>query len=122
MLLSAEHISIHYGVKELVRDACVYLEPGDKIGVIGVNGTGKSTLLRCLAGQEVPDSGTVTRFPNVQVVFLPQNPPMDDDRTVLEQVFASQDAAYREIHQYEAISMLNKLGIDDPQALSLIHI
>ena len=116
MLLSAEHISIHYGVKELVRDACVYLEPGDKIGVIGVNGTGKSTLLRCLAGQEIPDSGTVTRFPNVQGVFLPQNPPMDDTCTVLEQVFASQDAAYREIHQYEAVSMLNKLGIDDPQA------
>lgn len=116
MYLSAEHLSINYGVKELVRDADVYLEPGDKIGVIGVNGTGKSTLLRCLAGQETPDSGTVTRFPNVQVVFLPQNPPMDEDRTVLEQVFASQDAAYREIHRYEAAAMLNKLGISDLQA------
>ena len=116
MLLSAEHLSIHYGVKELVKDASVYLEPGDKIGVIGINGTGKSTLLRCLAGQETPDSGTVTRFPNVQVVFLAQNPPMDPSNTVLEQVFASQDASYREIHQYEAVSMLNKLGIDDPES------
>ena len=116
MLLSAEHLSINYGVKELVRDASVYLEPGDKIGVIGINGTGKSTLLRCLAGKEQPDSGVVTRFPNVQVVFLPQNPPMEEDRTVLEQVFASQDAAYREIHRYEAVSMLSRLGIHDPSA------
>ena len=116
MLLSAEHLSINYGVKELVKDASLYLEPGDKIGVIGINGTGKSTFLRCLAGQELPDSGTVTRFPNVQVVFLAQNPPMEDSNTVLEQVFASQDAAYREIHQYEAVSMLRKLGIEDPEA------
>ena len=116
MLLSAEHLSINYGIKELVKDASLFLESGDKIGIIGINGTGKSTFLRCLAGQAVPDSGAVTRFPNVQVVFLPQNPPMDGDSTVLEQVFASQDAAYREIHTYEAISMLTRLGIDDPEA------
>ena len=116
MLLSAEKISINYGIKELVRDADVYLEPGDKIGVIGINGTGKSTFLRCLAGQEEPDRGTVTRYPNVQVVYLAQNPPMDDDSTVLEQVFAAQDEQYRQIHTYEAISMLSKLGIHDPEA------
>ncbi len=116
MLLSAEKLSINYGIKELVKDADLYLEPGDKIGVIGINGTGKSTLLRCLAGMEQPDRGTVTRYPNVQVVFLEQNPPMDGANTVLEQVFASQDAAYREIHAYEAVSMLNKLGIPDPEA------
>ena len=113
MLLSCENLSINYGIKELLKDACLYLEPGDKIGVIGINGTGKSTFLRCLAGQEEPDQGTVTRFPNVQVVFLPQNPPIDESLTVLEQVFASQSDAYREIHEYEAISMLNKLGIDN---------
>ena len=115
MLLSAEKLSIHYGIKELVKDADLYLEPGDKIGIIGINGTGKSTLLRCLAGQEQPDKGTVTRFPNVQVVFLEQNPPMDGENTVLQQVFASQNEAYREIHQYEAVSMLSKLGIHDPE-------
>ena len=116
MLLSAENISINYGVKELLKDASLYLEPGDKIGVIGINGTGKSTFLRCLASQEEPDKGTVTRYPNVQVVYLAQNPPMDDSNTVLEQVFASQDESYREIHSYEARSMLSKLGIDDPDA------
>ena len=116
MLLSAEKLSINYGIKELVKDADLYLEPGDKIGVIGINGTGKSTFLRCLAGAEQPDSGVVTRYPNVQVVFLAQNPPMDGGRTVLEQVFASHDAAYREFHAYEAVSMLNRLGISDPDA------
>ena len=113
MLLSCENVSINYGIKELLKDANLYLEPGDKIGVIGINGTGKSTFLRCLAGVEEPDKGTVTRFPNVQVVFLPQNPPVDERLTVLEQVFASQDAAYRDIYEYEAISMLNKLGIEN---------
>ena len=116
MLLSAEKLSINYGIKELLKDADLYLEPGDKIGVIGINGTGKSTFLRCLAGLEQPDRGTVTRYPNVQVVFLAQNPPMDEQNTVLEQVFASQDAAYREIHTYEAVSMLSRLGIPDPEA------
>lgn len=116
MLLSAENISINYGVKELLKDASLYLEPGDKIGVIGINGTGKSTFLRCLASQEEPDKGTVTRYPNVQVVYLAQNPPMDDENTVLEQVFASQDENYRAIHAYEARSMLSKLGVPDPDA------
>jgi len=116
MLLSAEKLSINYGIKELLKNADLYLEPGDKIGVIGINGTGKPTFLRCLAGLEQPDRGTVTRYPNVQVVFLAQNPPMDEQNTVLEQVFASQDAAYREIHAYEAVSMLSKLGIPDPEA------
>ena len=116
MLLSAEQLSINYGVKELLKDASLYLEPGDKIGVIGINGTGKSTFLRCLAGQEEPDKGAVTRYPNVQVVYLAQNPPMDDSNTVLEQVFASQDESYRAIHAYEAVSMLSKLGIPDPDA------
>ena len=114
MLLSAENISINYGIKELLKDASLYLEPGDKIGIIGINGTGKSTFLRCLAGVEEPDRGAVTHFPNVQVVFLPQDPPMDPKNTVLEQVFAAQSDLFREVHEYEAISMLGKLGIHDP--------
>ena len=116
MLLSAEQISINYGIKELLKDASLYLERGDKIGVIGINGTGKSTFLRCLAQAEEPDKGVVTRFPNVQVVFLPQNPVMDENMTVLQQVLAGQDAAYREVYEYEAITMLSKLGIEDVQA------
>ena len=87
MLLSAEHISLNFGLKQLLEDVTLYLNEGDKIGIIGINGTGKSSLLRVLAGQQVPDQGTVTLDPNVQVCFLPQNPAMVEGATVLEQVF-----------------------------------
>ena len=76
MLLSAEHISLNFGLKQLLEDVTLYLNEGDKIGIIGINGTGKSSLLRVLAGQQVPDQGTVSLDPNVQVCFLPQNPAM----------------------------------------------
>lgn len=88
MLLSAEHISLNFGLKQLLDDVTLYLNEGDKIGIIGINGTGKSSFLRVLAGQQVPDSGTVSRDPNVQVCFLSQNPKMDPEATVLEQVFS----------------------------------
>ena len=70
MLLSAEHVSINFGARSLLTDVNFYLEPGDRVGVIGINGTGKSTFLRVLAGQIEPDEGSVTRDPNVQVSFL----------------------------------------------------
>ncbi|MFQ9412452.1 MAG: ATP-binding cassette domain-containing protein [Evtepia gabavorous] len=75
MLLSAEHISLNFGLKPLLDDVTLYLSQGDKVGLIGINGTGKSSFLRVLAGQQPPDQGSVTRDPNVQVCFLPQNPP-----------------------------------------------
>ena len=63
MLLSAEHLSINFGSRQLLEDVNFYLNEGDKVGVIGINGTGKSSFLRVLAGQQVPDSGTVTGVP-----------------------------------------------------------
>ena len=87
MLLSAEHLSINFGSRQLLEDVNFYLNEGDKIGVIGINGTGKSTFLKVLAGRLGADAGTISRNPNVQVSLLEQNPPMEDDATVLEQVF-----------------------------------
>ena len=113
MLLSAEHLSVNFGMKQLLRDVSVYLNPGDKIGIIGINGTGKSTLLRILAGVLPPDEGTLTRDPNVQVSFLPQNPVMDDDNTVLEQVFADFPPEFRALNEYEAKAMLSRLGMTE---------
>ena len=86
MLLSAEHISKNYGTKQLLHDVTLYLEEGQKIGIIGVNGTGKSTLLKILAGVEEPDEGTPARDPMCRS-YLSQNPEMEDEATVLEQVF-----------------------------------
>ncbi len=113
MLLSAEHISKNYGMKQLISDCSIYIEPGRKLGVIGLNGTGKSTLLRILAGRELPDQGTVTRESNVQLSYLPQNPDMDEGLTVLEQVFASYPPEFCELSEYEAKAILTKLGITD---------
>ena len=113
MLLSAEHLSIDFGDRRLLDDVSFYLEEGDKTGIIGINGTGKSTFLKVLVGQLPPDRGTVTRNPNVQISYLSQNPPMEDDATVLEQVFLHFPAEFRALNEYEAKTMLNKLGITD---------
>ena len=113
MLLSAEHISLNFGLKQLLDDVTLYLNEGDKIGIIGINGTGKSSFLRVLAGQQVPDSGTVSRDPNVQVCFLSQNPKMDPEATVLEQVFSDFSPDTRALMEYEAKTMLTRLGITD---------
>ncbi len=113
MLLSAEHISINFGSRQLLDDVNFYLNEGDKTGIIGINGTGKSTFLKVLAGVTQPDAGLISRNPNVQVSFLSQNPVMDDDATILEQVFLHFPAEFRELNEYEAKSMLNKLGLED---------
>ncbi len=113
MLLSAEHLSINFGSRQLLDDVNFYLNEGDKTGVIGINGTGKSTFLKVLAGLAEPDGGSVTKNPNVQVSFLAQNPAMEDEATVLEQVFLHHGAQFRELNEYEAKRMLNLLGIPD---------
>ncbi len=113
MLLTAENIYKNYGMKQLIDDVTLYLNEGERIGLIGVNGTGKSTFLKVLAGVEDPDSGRVTRDPNVQVAYLPQVPVIDDELSVLEQVFKGHPAEFREINEYEAKMMLTKLGITD---------
>ncbi len=113
MLLSAEHISINFGMKQLLKDVNFYLNEGDKVGLIGINGTGKSTFLKVLAGVLEPDGGRITRNPNVQISYLPQNPVMEESATVLEQVFLHFPSQFRELNTFEAKSMLTKLGFTD---------
>ena len=113
MLLSAEHLSINFGSRQLLDDVNLYLNEGDKIGVIGINGTGKSTFLKVLSGVIEPDSGTLSRNPNVQISFLSQNPVMEPTATALEQVFLHYPAEFRQLNEYEAKAMLDRLGIPD---------
>lgn len=113
MLLSAEHLSINFGSRQLLDDVNFYLNEGDKTGVIGINGAGKSTLLKVLAGTLEPDGGVIARNPNVQVSVLSQNPVMEDGATVLEQVFLHFPPEFRALNEYEAKSMLNRLGLPD---------
>lgn len=114
-LLVAENISKAYGADTLFESVSFGINEGDKCGLIGVNGTGKSTLLRILAGEEKPDSGTVTTKRGLRIAYLPQTPIFDDSLSLTDNVIMGKTAteAYRNLRG-EAASMLEKLGISDP--------
>ncbi|MEG0754789.1 MAG: ABC-F family ATP-binding cassette domain-containing protein [Oscillospiraceae bacterium] len=117
MLLSAETITKSYGARTLLDGVSLYLDRGQRVGVVGVNGTGKSTLLRILAGADEPDGGKVSRDPNVRLEYLPQIPEFDGDNTVLEQVFAGLSPEARLLAEYEAKTMLTRLNLTKFDAL-----
>ncbi len=113
MLLQAEHLSINFGSRQLLSDVNFYLNEGDKVGIIGINGTGKSTFLKVLAGSLEADEGRIVRSPNSQISYLSQNPVMEESATILEQIFLHFPKEFRELNEYEAKSMLTKLGFTD---------
>ena len=113
MLLSAEQLHKSYGTRVLLDEASLYLERGDRVGVVGLNGAGKSTLLRLLSGAEEPDGGTVRLDPNVRLEYLPQNPVFPGEHTVLEQVVAGLSGDDRALAEYEGKMILNRLGVRD---------
>jgi len=112
-ILSAEHIAKSYTLKKLITDATLYIGEHDRIGVVGVNGTGKSTLLKILCGMEEPDSGTVMRRNGLRVSFLPQMPVYEEKRTSVEQVLHDAPKDVGEPDAYEAKALLTQLGITD---------
>ena len=103
-----------YVDKVLFNNVTFGINERDKIGVIGINGTGKSTLLQIISGITEEDTGTVTRGTNIKITYLPQNPVFDEKRTILENVLECVGFAeeYWKL-EGEAKSMLNKLGIPD---------
>ena len=111
MLLSAEQLHKSYGTRVLLDGASLYLERGDKVGVVGLNGAGKSTLLRLLSGAEEPDGGTVRLDPNVRLEYLPQNPVFPGEHTVLEQVVLGLSGDDRALAEYEGKMILSRLGV-----------
>ncbi|MDD2621082.1 MAG: ABC-F family ATP-binding cassette domain-containing protein [Syntrophomonadaceae bacterium] len=113
MLLAAENINKSYTEKPLLSDITLYINEGDKIGVIGINGTGKSTFLKILAKQEEADSGKLIKNPNLRIEYLPQNPTCQEDLTILEQVFYEVSHEVAESKSYEAKTILTKLGITE---------
>ena len=112
-ILSAEHIAKRYTLKRLIDDATLYIGEHDRIGVVGVNGTGKSTLLKLLAGLEEPDAGTVMRRRGLRVSYLPQMPCYDVQRTCVEQVLHDAPADVGAPDAYEARALLTQLGVTD---------
>ena len=100
-LLSIENLAKNYGDRVLFEKASFGVDEGDKIGLIGINGTGKSTFLKVVAGVEPPDAGKINWASNVQVGWLPQNPDFKAESTVLEQVFAGSSPILQLIREYE---------------------
>lgn len=113
-LLSAEGISKSYGEKILFKDITFGIGEGEKIGLIGVNGTGKSTFLKVLAGYDTPDEGKITTSNGMHVEYLPQNPEFDDNATVIEQIFKGTSPVMQIIREYEEVlNELNKTPDDE---------
>jgi ABC transport system ATP-binding/permease protein len=111
--------SLHkdFGIKEILHDASFSLDDGDKVGLIGTNGSGKSTLLKMIAGQESIDGGEILVNSGVRIVYLPQQPELDDDRTVLEQVFADSGDQMALVREFEDISDKLAHGHGNPDQL-----
>jgi len=113
ILLTAQNISKTYMERRVLDNVSFFLGEGDKVGVIGVNGTGKSTLLRILAGAEEPDCGQMIRTNGIRVSYLPQIPAFDEKGTVLQQVLAHLPKDLADSKEYEAKATLARLGITD---------
>ncbi|XEC95462.1 ABC-F family ATP-binding cassette domain-containing protein [Paenibacillus tarimensis] len=115
-LMSVENLSKSYGEKVLFQGVTFGVSEGDKIGIIGVNGTGKSTFLQVIAGLEPPDGGTVSVGTSVQIRMLPQNPSFDADMTVLEHVFQGDSPEMAALRGYREAMTLLELNPDDRAA------
>lgn len=105
-ILNIEHISKIYGEKVIFEDASFGVQEGDKVGIIGINGTGKSTLLKMLAGEEVPETGQIIMQNNVRLAYLPQNPQFQENATILSYI---QDCEA----EWKVQSNLTQLGITE---------
>lgn len=112
-ILNVEKVSKTYGEKELFNNISLGINSGDKIGLIGVNGTGKSTLLKIIAGIEEPDEGQVVKGKGIELAYLAQTPLYYENENVLEYVMRGKHAD----SQPKAKEILNKLGITNHGAM-----
>ncbi len=117
-IVTIEHLTKSYTERLLFDDTAFSVSEGEKIGLIGINGTGKSTLLKIVAGLEEPDQGTVVRSRGLDIRYLPQNPEFDPKDNVIQAVLKD-NQGHDHVWDIEsqAKSMLNKLGITEQEAL-----
>lgn len=103
ILLSLSHIKKVYGEKVIFDDLSLTVDSAQKIGMIGINGTGKSSLLKIIAGLETPDQGEVITSNELAIEYLPQNPDFDENSTVLEQIFKGTSPFMKVLRAYEQV-------------------
>ena len=107
-IINIEHISKIYGEKTIYEDASFGIQQGDKIGIVGINGTGKSTLLKMVAGKEVPDDGQIIRQNGLKIAYVPQNPVFPDGADIRSYAFGKGEG-----EDWQVESNLMELGITD---------
>ncbi|MFM6203710.1 MAG: ABC-F family ATP-binding cassette domain-containing protein [Dolichospermum sp.] len=117
-LVTLQSVKKDFGIKDLLKDANFSLDTNDKVGLIGTNGSGKSTLLKMIAGLESIDSGQILVNSGAKIVYLPQQPDIDENHTVLEQVFADSGEQMHLVKEYEELSDKLAHYPDDSQLMS----
>ena len=101
MIVTIENFTKSYGEKTLFRDVNLSMESGDRVGIVGVNGTGKSTFLKAVAGLVPVDSGTMIPMRGLRIGYLAQDKVFDPDHTVLMEVFCGQSPLMQALRGYE---------------------
>ena len=117
-VITLQSVKKDFGIKEILKDASFSLNADEKVGLIGTNGSGKSTLLKMIAGIEPIDGGEIIVNPGAKVIYLPQQPDLDESRTVLEQIFADSGEQMNLVREYEEISDKLAKNPEDNQLLS----
>ena len=107
-IFTLQSVRKDFGIKEILKDASFSIDSSDKVGIIGTNGSGKSTLLKMIAGLEPIDGGKILVNSGARIVYLPQQPDIDPELTILEQIFADSGDRLALIKEYELLS--TKLG------------
>lgn len=118
-IITLENISKSYSEKILLNNVSLGINDGDKIGLIGINGAGKSTFLKVVGGKEEFFDGNITKGRNVRIEYLSQNPPFDADSTVLEQIFKGDTKEMKILMEYE--ELLNKINSCSPEEFDSLN-
>ena len=113
MLITMDKLNKTFNEKVILKEATIHCSDQDKIGIIGINGTGKSTLLKILAEKENIQSGTIFKSSGAKLIYLPQNPDLDENKSILQVVHDGFDNMPSTFKEFEVKSILNKLGIID---------
>ncbi|MBP3457907.1 MAG: ABC-F family ATP-binding cassette domain-containing protein [Lachnospiraceae bacterium] len=107
-IITVDEITKAYGERKIFDRASFFLQEGEKAGVLGINGTGKSTLLKMIVGEDEPDMGTIIRAKGKVIAYLPQNPVFRDEDTLMDAVL--RESGHKES---DAKAMLTRLGVAD---------
>ncbi|MEM7724925.1 MAG: ABC-F family ATP-binding cassette domain-containing protein [Cyanobacteria bacterium P01_A01_bin.45] len=117
-IVTLQSVQKDFGIKEIVKDANFSIDANEKVGLIGINGSGKSTLLKMIAGIEPVDGGKILVNSDEKIIYLPQQPDIDEECTVLEQIFLDSGEQMSLIREYEDISQKLAANPEDTRALS----